>query len=106
VTIYLHIAKRAERIGQESPRSWSGNNIKVAGIQRGVSIALRSTQVRYFRQEDRRGAEEIKRLLSEYLRPGISNSSPSGGSSKVPLRQYEILVLRPMSSARRRKAAG
>jgi len=107
VTIYLHISEegqrdRAREIAQELVR----NNIKVPGIQR-VSIALRSTQVRYFRQEDRRGAEEIKRLLSEYLGVRDIELQPIRGfEQKVPLRQYEIWFAPDVFGSEAKKRAG
>ena len=91
VTVYIHISNeeqrpRAEAIQQELAKL----GIKAPGVER-VPARLQSTQVRYFRPADRLGAQEIKRLLSEYLAVGeIETPLIKGFETKVPGRQYEI----------------
>lgn len=95
LTIFLHISDagqlaRAEEIRKELEK----NGIRVPGIER-VATAVRSTQVRYFRDTDRVGADEIKRLLSEYLGVKEIDVEPiKGYEDKVRARQYEIWFAR------------
>ena len=90
-TIYLHISSPEQRRpAEEIARLLRENRIEVPKIQR-VDPVSRSN-VRFFHREDARGAEEISRLLNEYL-GGQASISPTlipGYQEKVPRRQYEI----------------
>jgi hypothetical protein len=92
VTIYIHISDESQRARAEDIRKeLVKSGIGVApGVER-VADSPRSTQVRYFRPMDRLGAEEIRRLLTEYLGVrDIETSLIKGYETKVPGRHYEI----------------
>jgi hypothetical protein len=91
VTIYLHYSSDLEKNQvEEIAKQLRANNIKVPDILK-VRANISQSQVRYFRPEDKLGAEEIIRLLSKYL--GIEGDVITkfiGGFENVPDRQYEI----------------
>jgi subtilisin family serine protease len=91
VTIYLHISSDEQRPrAKEVAGLLRENRIEVPKIQK-VDPVSRSN-VRFFHKEDARGAEEISRLLNEYL-GGQASVKPTlipGYEEKVPRRRYEI----------------
>lgn len=90
VTVYLHISDerqrtRANQIAVQLQKS----GIVVPGVQRVDPV--RRNEVRYFREADARGAEQIAQLLSRTL--GVDGVVPvwtRGYETKVRSRQYEL----------------
>ncbi|MBX3325699.1 MAG: hypothetical protein U0223_02725 [Nitrospira sp.] len=92
VTIYLHISDESQRVRAEDIRKElvkSGIGV-ASGIER-VDTSPKATQVRYFHPDDRLGAQEIKRMLGEYLGVrDIETPLIKGYEKKVPAQRYEI----------------
>lgn len=91
LTVYIHISEEDQRSRAETiRRELAQLGIRAPGVER-VPTRLKSTEVRYFRPEDRAGAEEVRRLLSQYLAVGdIRVEFVRGYEDKVRGRQYEI----------------
>ncbi|MFP5286256.1 MAG: hypothetical protein ACLGI9_11005 [Thermoanaerobaculia bacterium] len=92
VTILLHISTEEQRPrAEEIARLLRQNDIKVPGIEK-VDVVTRRSNVRYFRSEDAPGAEEIVRLLNEYLavQTPLKPRLIPGYEQRVPERSYEI----------------
>lgn len=91
VTILLHISAETQRPRAEDiARQLRQQNIKVPGIHRVNPVS--HSNVRFFHKEDGPGAEQISRLLNEYLggQTSIKPTLIEGSEAKVPGRQYEI----------------
>lgn len=105
VRIFLHIASEAQRAqAQDIADKLRASKIEVPkGIQL-VPEPPRNTEVRYFRQGDRAGAEEIARSLKTSL--GVDDTDPpkliAGYENTVPARQYELWFA-PSAFAPKRK---
>jgi hypothetical protein len=99
-TIYLHISDEGQRPrAKDIAQQLALNDIVVPGIQR-VPVSVRSTQVRYFREADREGAQKIKGFLSAYLGVRrVEHLLIPGFEDKVRSRQYEIWFARDAFAA-------
>jgi hypothetical protein len=91
LAVYIHISDESQRSRAETIRKELAQlGIRAPGVER-VPTRLQSTQVRYFRPEDRPGAEEIRRLLGQFLAVGdIRVEFVKGYEDKAGSRQYEI----------------
>lgn len=92
VTIYLHISDESQRMRAEDIRKeLVKSGIGVAPRIERVDTSPKASQVRYFHPDDHLGAQEIKRLLGEYLGVrDIETPLIKGYEKKVPGQHYEI----------------
>jgi hypothetical protein len=92
VTVYIHISDEDQRPRAEAiQRDLLAQGIKAPGVER-VRTQISFTEVRYFRKdEDRLGAEEVARLLRQYLAVGdVRTAFIPGYEDRVRGRQFEI----------------